>query len=63
MRERGVSMKRILSVFWVFLLLTACATELQEIPQELPQERAAPVMQAQAVPESEPAEPEFTEAA
>lgn len=52
-------MKRILSVFWIFLLLTACAAEPQEIPQELPQEGSAP--QAQSVPESEPAEPEFSE--
>ncbi len=51
-------MKRILRVFWVLLLLTACAAEPQEIPQEAP----APVTleREPAVPEPMREEPEFS---
>ncbi len=51
-------MKRILNVFWMLLLLTACAVEPQEIPQVLPQEVPEPVTVEPAEPER--AEPEFS---
>lgn len=56
-------MKRILYVFWLFLFLTACATQMKEnlqaFPPEVPISEPKTLKAEPTAPESEPTKPEF----